>query len=248
MLVAPRSSIRLSFSSIGWIALVPLFAAVFIFVPIAAGQSAPAAQAPANASGQAPCPPGPDMDIPITSTIQAKVTGMLDSGRLKPGKEIWVTVLNGLVYPDCTLNAGAALYAHVTAAVSQKNADSSELSLVFDRADCQGHGKKPMPLWVIGLVGPQGAGPRAHDAVPVGLRGSSRNITDAVKATSYIDDTLNPGGAPDTVHPGIVVGMPKMKLDLQGGPGCSTRITSTEHSVQLGPGSEFILVVQSKPQ
>jgi hypothetical protein len=189
------------------------------------------------------------MDIPVTSTIQAKVTGMLDSGRLKPGKMIWVTVINPLVYPDCTLDAGAALYARITAADSQKDPASSELSLKFELADCEGHAKKAMPLWVVGLMGPPDSGARAHDAVPVGLHGSGgRNISDAVKGINNIEDALNPGGAPNTVHPGIVIGLPRISLDLQGGPECSTRISSRERSIQLAPGSEFILVVQSNPQ
>jgi hypothetical protein len=188
------------------------------------------------------------MDIPVTSTIQAKVTGMLDSGHLKPGKVIWVTVMNGLVYPDCTLNAGAAIYAHITAADSRKDPPSSELSLKFDRADCEGRGKKEMPLWVVGLMGPPDTGAKARDAVPVGLHGGGRNITEAAKATNFVDDALNPGGAPNTVQPGIVIGLSKVRLDLQGGPGCSTRIFSSDSSIQLAPGSEFILVVQSKPQ
>jgi hypothetical protein len=248
MLVAPRSFIRLPW--MGRIAFILLFAAVMLSIQGAAGQqapAAPAAQAPANQASQASCPPGPDMDIPLTSTIQAKVTGMLDSGHLKAGKEIWVTVPSPLVYPNCTLDAGAALYAHITAAVSQKNPDSSELSLVFDRADCQEHGKKPMPLWVVGLMAPPDAEARAHSSMPVGLNGGKRNIADAAKAMDFQDESLNPGGAPNTVHPGIVVGMPKVKLDLQGGPGCSTRISSTDHSLQLAAGTVFILVVQNKP-
>jgi hypothetical protein len=54
---------------------------------------------------------------------------------------------------------------------------------------------------------------------------------------------LNPGGPPHTVRPGIVVGIPKVKLEPQGGPGCSARMISTERSVQLGTGAELLLVV-----
>jgi len=46
------------------------------------------------------------------------------------------------------------------------------------------------------------------------------------------------------VHPGIVVHMPKLKLEIAGGPGCSARFSSTNRSIQLEPGSELLLIYQ----
>jgi hypothetical protein len=43
------------------------------------------------------------------------------------------------------------------------------------------------------------------------------------------------------VHPGTVIGMPMLKLEPEGGPGCSARISSTNRSVELGTGVELIL-------
>jgi hypothetical protein len=240
MHVARCSFVRLP--GIGRIAVVPVIAS-FFFAQMAASE----AQAPANAVSQPSCASGADMDIPVASTIQAKVTGLLDSGHLKVGKDIWVNVINGLTYPGCKLNAGAALYAHVTAAVAQKTPGSAELSLAFDRADCEGHGKKQMPLRLIGLMAPPDTSARMHDEVPVGLKGGTRNAATTAMVTNEADYQLNPRGAPNTVHPGVVVGLPKMNLEVAGGPGCSARIGSTERSVQLEPGSVLILVVQSGP-
>jgi hypothetical protein len=42
-----------------------------------------------------------------------------------------------------------------------------------------------------------------------------------------------------------VIGIPAMKLEVEGGPGCSARIASTNHSVHLDRGTELILVVES---
>jgi hypothetical protein len=134
----------------------------------------------------------------------------------------------------------------VTAAAAQKNPDSSELSLVLDHADCEGHAKKEMQLRLIGLVGPPDEWARDRDPAPGGLHGS-RKSTPAAKAALDSGDQLNPGGPPHTVHPGIVVGLPNVKLELEGGPACSDRIFSTNHSVQLDPGSELILVMQIAP-
>jgi hypothetical protein len=255
MLIALRSFIQLP--RIGRFVLVPVFAAVSVFALNAAGQqtppaqatgaaAAPASQAPANVAGHAPCHPNANIDIPLSSTIETKVTGLMDSGHLKVGKEFWVNVIYGQVYPGCRLNAGAAIYGHVTSAVSQKDPSSSELSLVFDHADCEGHGKKEMPMRLIALMRSSDESTRLHDEVPLEMKGAARNITSA-KAAFNGTDILNPGGPARTVRPGIVIGLPKMKLEVEGGPGCSARISSTDRSVQLGLGAELILVVQSAP-
>jgi hypothetical protein len=246
-----------SFIHLRWIArfaIVPVFATGSVFAQSAASPSTPPAKAAetiapqteqvvAHQASQATCPPSASMDIPVNATIQAKVTGMLDSSRLKVGKEFWVNVIYGLDYPGCILNAGASLYGHVTAVAGQKTPSSSELSLSFDHADCAGHGKKEMSMRLIGLMGSSAGSARLHDAVPVNLHGANRAITDAAKATNYLDDELNPGGPAHTVHIGVVVGMPKLKLEYEGGPGCSARISSSENSLQLEPGAELFLIV-----
>jgi hypothetical protein len=63
-----------------------------------------------------------------------------------------------------------------------------------------------------------------------------------------MDEELNPGGPPHTIHPGIVVNIPKVKLEPEGGPGCSARLTSTSRSVELGPGSQLLLTMAIVPQ
>jgi hypothetical protein len=47
------------------------------------------------------------------------------------------------------------------------------------------------------------------------------------------------------VRPGIVAGIPHLKLIPEGGPQCSAMLTSEEHSVHLGAGTEFIMTMQS---
>ena len=201
------------------------------------------ATAPANDGAKPACEPGSTADRSIDKTIEAKVTGTLDSAHLKPGKEVWVKVVHGLLYPSCTLEEDTTLYGHVIAAASSKDPGGPQLSLVFDHGDCTGHSRKELSLRLIGLVGPQGESERMHEAMPTEVAGGTRRVIDAVAATNALDMELNPGGPPHTVHPGIVVRMPGAKLEPEGGPGCSARITSTNRSVQLGVGSELILTL-----
>lgn len=203
-----------------------------------------AAPAPANQENQAACPRLAVSAIPLNETIEASVQGLLDSGHLKPGKEIWVKVGYGIAFPECSLDADAAIYGHVMAVTSTKNPNASELSLQFDHADCTGHPKKELNLWLIGVLASPDDSDTMHEAVPAEVAGGSRRISTTVGNTSDFDERLNPGGPPHTVLPGIVVGMKKVKLMPGGGaPGCGAKITSTDRSVHLGPGTELILTI-----
>ena len=244
MFIALRSFIR--FSWIDCVAVIPVFAAAALFAQSVAGPSTPAnpaaAHAPAGDASPASCPPIPDTEIPISSTIAAKVMGVLDSGHLKVGKEIWVQVVYGVSLPGCRLNENSALYGHITSAVSQKNPNSSELSLVFDHADCAGQKKKELPLRLIALVGPPDQSDNMLAEAPIVMQGASRSAAIPGLVAAFSNVNLNPGGSSQYVHPGIVIRMSKLKLEVAGGPGCSARFSSTNHSIQLEPGSELILI------
>ena len=190
----------------------------------------------------APCAALADQTIPTNSTVEAKVTG-LDSSKLKPGKEIWLKVAHGVIYQGCTLDTDSVVYAHILSASGGKGATSSELSLAFDHADCSGHDKQPFKLRVIAVVGPPGQKRNMHEDMPTQVAGSARQIDNAVAGTNALDTELNPGGPPHTVHPGIVVGIPNLKLEPTAGPECSDKLSSTASKIQLGPGSELILAL-----
>lgn len=199
------------------------------------------AQEPASSASA--CVALADTTIPTNSTVQAKVMS-IDSSKLKPGKEIWFKVVNGVIYQGCTLEPDSVVYAHVMSASGGKGATSSELSLSFDRADCSGHDKQPFKLRVIAVVGPNtGQKHKMHDDMPSEVAGSGRQIDQVAAGTNAADLDLNPGGSPHTVHPGIVVGVPNLKLEPTAGPDCSDKMTSTQSKIQLGSDSELILAV-----
>ena len=188
-------------------------------------------------------------DRSINSTIEARVKFGLDSGQLKPGKEIWVQNINPWVQKDCRLDEDAQLYGHVIESTSTRNPDSSHLSIAFDHADCTGHPKRPLTLRLIGIAAPPDESSRSHDALPTEVSGGGRSVSNAAAATGgwVFDDNLNPTGPPHTVHPGIVLRMPKITLAPVGGPGCSALISATERSVRIGAGAELIFAVEGAP-
>jgi hypothetical protein len=221
MLVVPRFAHQIAFP------------ALLILSTAASTSQTPAA---------APCAALAETSIATNSTVEAKVTG-IDSSKLKPGKEIWLKVAHGVIYQSCTLDPDSVVYAHVISATGGKGATSSELSLSFDHADCSGHDKQPFKLRVIAVVGPPNSKRNMHEDMPTQVAGGARRIDDAVAGTNALDMELNPGGPPHTVHPGIVVGVPNLKLEPTAGAECSDKMTSTASKIQLAPGSELILAL-----
>jgi hypothetical protein len=220
-------------------------AVAFAFSQCAAPARANAAaqQAAATAAGQGePCAAIGDEEIPITATIRAKVTNMIDAAHLKPGKKIWLNSAIGMVYPGCTLDQDAAIYGTVTSAASSKNPNASELSLEFNSADCTGHSKQPLKLLVVGVMAPPDQLKNSHDAMPTELQGSARQISDTAANTDGYDAKRNPGSS-HAVHPGVVLGFKNVKLEPQGGPQCSAKLTSTERNIELAPGAILLMVV-----
>jgi hypothetical protein len=209
-----------------------------LVVVLAVTSSVSIAQEPAQSPSS--CVALADSSIPTNSTIEAKVVS-IDSSKLKPGKDIWLKVARGVIYQGCTLEPDSVVYARVLSASGGKGATSSELSLAFDRADCSGHDKQPFKLRVIAVVAPADHRHNMHDDMPSQVSGGGRQIESVVAGTSAVDMDLNPGGSPHTVHPGIVIGIPNLKLEPTAGPECSDKLTSTASKIQLGTGSEFLL-------
>jgi hypothetical protein len=228
------------------IAAIGLGAVPFVLAQCAAPARASAAaqQAAGTEAGQGePCAAISDADIPVNTTLRAKVTNMLDAAHLKPGKKIWLNSAVGMVYPGCTLDPDAAIYGTVTSAVSSKNPNASELSLAFNSADCTGHSKQPLKLLVVGVMAPPDQLKNSHDAMPTELQGSARQISDTAANTNGYDARQTSGSSHGGIHPGAVFGYKNVKLEPQGGPQCSAKLTSTEKNIELAPGAVLLLVV-----
>ncbi len=190
--------------------------------------------------------------VPGNQTIIAKSLGM-DSGHLKPGKEIWFKNAKVAAYPGCTIEADGIIYAKVVSVNATK--DGSEFSLDFDHADCAGgHDKQAFKMRLISLMAPAGEGKSSQSAVPTevggkggpggGPMGGGGAAPQPSKSNSGAADTVSSsGGEPDTIQPGTVVGIPNTKLEPMAGSGCSDRVSSTNSKIKLQANSRFVLVV-----
>jgi hypothetical protein len=229
-----------------WLLIVTAFIGSIAVEFCPAQEKAAAGQQAANDNAQPACAQMPDSDIPLANTMQAKVTNPIEAAHLKPGKKIWVNAAVGMIYPGCRLESDAAIYGTVTAASASKDPASSELSIDFNAADCTGHAKQNMKFVLIGVVAPPDQLRSMHNSVPTEVAGSGRQISDA--AASAPDAQLNPGGTPHTIKPGVALGFKNLKLEPQGGPQCSARMTSIDKNIQLAPGAILLLAVPGSGQ
>jgi hypothetical protein len=177
-----------------------------------------------------------NLAIPSRAAIEAKITNF-DSAHLKAGSSIWFKVARPFYYSGCILDADSVVYAHVIAV------SPSEVSLAFDRADCNHRDQQPIKLRVIAIVGPPTGSHHMHEDLPSEVRGGARQMAQAVYGTDEFDEELNPGGPPHTIHPGIVVGIKDLKLAPTAGPECSDKISTDGNRIQLASGSELILAL-----
>ena len=206
----------------------------------ASGAPSPAGVAPVAQLADNTCA-RENVDRPINTTVEATVQFTVDSAHLKPGKEFWVKTLSPYTLPGCLLQQGAIVYGTVIAASSRKNSGTPELAVAFDRGDCRGHSKQPMVFRLIGIVAPPTQSAHLHEMLPTEVAGGARQISNTVASTDGYDAKEIQALAPAIVHPGVVVGMPGVTLEPDGGPQCSARITTTGRSVELGGGVELIL-------
>jgi len=210
-----------------------------------------AALCPLTVLAQAPASPGTDQQaaapptcapmaanlaIPSRAAIEAKITNF-DSAHLKAGSTIWFKIARPFYSTGCALEADSVVYAHVV------SVSPSEVSLAFDRADCNHRDQQPIKLRVIAIVGPPTESHHMHEDLPSEVRGGARQMAQAVYGTDAFDEELNPGGPPHTIHPGIVVGIKNLKLEPTAGPGCSDKISTDSNRIQLASGSELILAL-----
>lgn len=229
-----------------WIALILLIFSSSLFGQAAAPSQPTSAQVPTAPGGAAvqenpvPCTPLAENGIPIRSTIEARVAGLMESNHLKPGKKLWVNSVFEMNFPECRIAAGSPVYGTVTAASSSKNPNASELALAFDAVDCLKHEHQLMKLVVVGMIAAPDDQTRGHNAAPTELTGGSRQISETAASTNGYDANLS-AALPPYVQPGYMAGFRNLRLDPQGGPQCSSRLVSTERSIVLPPGTVFLL-------
>lgn len=88
-------------------------------------------------------------ELPAAAAIETRNTGLWDAAHMKAGDEIWVKVVHDFITPECRMVTGSLLYGHVTVVAKAKSEGQAQLGIAFQRAECEGKGKKDLPLKLI---------------------------------------------------------------------------------------------------
>jgi hypothetical protein len=202
-------------------------------------------------------------DHPPAQPVQADLVRAIDASRVKVGDPVFARVALKWQNSECKLARGAVLQGRIVAQTAHSKASStSELALLFDAAQCDGHAMKRLPLTVAAVFGEDPRDDQSEyeseplsDAVglavggmvggPSGasLRGTAsgglRSVS-AAAATVELSPTEYHG--PSSIMPGEVLGIKGLKLDVGGGPEGSSVLSASGHNVRLEYRAQLVLV------
>jgi hypothetical protein len=180
--------------------------------------------------------------------VQAGLLRSLDAGRLKVGDPVLAKALGDWASSDCKLRAGTLLKGRVVVATTHsKTTKTSEVAVLFDSADCNQAGLKPLPLTLAAVVATDPRGepgnlenPPLNEAMAVVLQPTGNRSLRAAEAT-VISQPLQ-YKPPTKVQPGEVVGIKGMQLQVGAGPEGSSILSTSGHNLRLETGSILVLM------
>jgi hypothetical protein len=195
--------------------------------------------------------------------LQVDLVHAIDAGRVKVGDPVFARVALKWQNAHCSLAQGALLQGRIVAQTAHsKFSPTSEIALLFDTAQCDGHAMKPLALTVAAVLGED---PRddeneyesqpLSDAVglavgglvggPSGasLRGSvSGGLRSVSAAAATVELSPTEYKGPSSILPGQVLGVKGVKLNVGGGPEGSSVLTASGRNVRLEYRAQLILV------
>jgi VWFA-related protein len=189
--------------------------------PLASSSTAPVGKA-ATVSARKSAPD--DQSRP--PVVEVTLRDWLDAGHVRPGQSYAALVSTGWSLPGCSLLKGTVVQIKITAVSKHsKQSPVSTMAIGADFSDCTEDKNPSKPLQLIAVIA---ADPPVTlpNVTPVDLR------------------ELNAGWklAPDlsNVHFGQVVGIPGLKMQIEGGPDKSTLLTDSGRSVRLVAGTTLL--------
>jgi hypothetical protein len=187
--------------------------------------------------------------------IEAQLLSDIHAHALKVGESVFVRVDSFWQGDNCMLREGAILEGHVIAVVPHSRTEAnSELTLAFTKAQCKGPNLDDFRLLLSAVAAPPADEMDRGiltDALPLSTRATGPSSTgiDAVKTMQQSTnmnlemDTMGKGTPQlPRMKMGDVVGIPKVKLNVGGGPDHSSVLTATNHDLTLITKTFFVLV------
>src|SRR5215469_9262961 len=195
-------------------------------------------------------------DTPATP-IQAELVQSLDADKILPGASVLARVQLGWRSASCNLRPGDILEGRVVLQKHYSKADkTSEIAILFDRAQCGGPALKPFPLTVAAIVSadrqrdpalqPSEEHQSLSDAVGLTLNGNTRSVGQAANTVDNepgrtVYSSPQRTAPPKELRAGQVVGIAHLKLLVGKGPQGGSILSSTSRLLRLAAGTQFVL-------
>ena len=189
-------------------------------------------------------------DTPLIP-IQAELVKRLYADKLRLGDSVLARAQAGWKGSSCELRRGDILEGRIVFQKSYSKTDkTSEIAILFDKAQCGGQAMKPLPLTVVAIVAadpwrdpiPDALSEHQSlsDAVGLALNGNVRSLSVATE-TVYVEPGRLREPDPKEVRAGQVVGISHLKLLVGKGPEGGSILSSRGRELQLDIGTQFVL-------
>ena len=196
-------------------------------------------------------------DAAAATPIQAELVQRLDADKVLPGTSVLARVQLGWRGSSCNLRPGDILQGRVVLQKPYSKADkTSEIAILFDKAQCGEQALKPFLLTVAAIVSadlqrdPTLERSQEHqslsDAVGLTLKGNTRSVSQAAETVGY-----EPGrtvyvspqrvAPPKEIRTGQVVGIRRLKLLVGQGPEGGSILFFSGRDPHLDAGTQFVL-------
>jgi hypothetical protein len=189
------------------------------------------------------------------SPVEAEFLANLRVSQLAPGAKVLAKVTVDWNGPGCTLRTGSILEATVAVADRRSVGTPSRVALAFTKAQCNGPNLKTMNLLLVAVAQPPENWSGLTDTMskgpvmfmnPNGTRGLAGNAMGGTSLSHLeLNGIMHRFPALSNVHPGTVVDISGLKLEVGTGPNRSSILIAKSRDVSLERFTQILLLPAS---
>lgn len=189
------------------------------------------------------------------SPVEAEFLANLRVSQLAPGAKVLAKVTVDWSGPGCTLRTGSILEATVQVADRHSVGTPSRVALAFTKAQCNGPDLKPLNLLLAAVAQPPENWSGLTDSIfkgpvtfmsPNGMRGLASNTMSGTSLSHLeLNGIMHRFPALSNVHPGTVVDISGLKLEVGTGPNRSSVLIAKSRDVSLERYTQILLLPAS---
>jgi hypothetical protein len=192
--------------------------------------------------------------------LQIRLDVPLDNRRSAIGTPVFGSALAAWDGPQCAVAKGGVVAGHIAEAERKTKPQrggvgEAQLSILFDKADCNGEHAVPIHLLLYAVVVPA---PQAEmmmyedpqlygNLVNHSTAGRSNGKSSTERIQTDVSDKTEAGLYSGAIHAGQVLGEKQIALKVGAGPEGSSRLHSAKNDFRIGAGATLLLVIPLQP-